>query len=100
MKSFLQYIRESNLSDADSINPSEHNNDEILEKIIKIAWKSHESEVKKLFKRLSEIDPEIKREFNKLKLDFISKPVSNSKDIEMIRPPVADTGGDLNNSNL
>lgn len=102
MKSFLDYVkfRETSIADPDAINPSENNNDEILEDIIKIAWKSNESEVRAFFKRLAQTNPEIEKHLKKLKKDTADFMKKSNKDIDMVRPPLADTGGDLNNSNL
>lgn len=103
MKSFSDYVkfRESvNNEDDEPINPSENNSESVLAELIKLAWSKHQPQVEKLFTRLSEIDSEIASKFKTIskKPSFSQNPQDN-KDVEIIRPPVADTGGDLNNSN-
>lgn len=103
MKSFSDYVkfRESvDNQDDEPINPSEDNSESILSELIKLAWSKHQPQVEKLFARLSEIDPEIASKFKTIsKKPHFSQNSQDNKDVEIIRPPVADTGGDLNNSN-
>jgi hypothetical protein len=104
MKSFSDYVkfRESDeFMNDEPINPSEDNSESILSELIKLAWSKHQPQVEKLFNKLSEIDPDIAVKYKKINKtsSFPQKQQQNNQDVEIIRPPVADTGGDLNNSN-
>lgn len=101
MKSFSDYIKIRESIEEEPINPSENDNDDNLNKLIKLSWDKHQPQVEKLFSKLSNIDPEIAIIFNKInkKSSFPQKINNDNRDVEMIRPPVSDTGGDLNHSN-
>lgn len=101
MKSFSDYIKIRESIEEEPINPSANDNDETLNKLIKLSWDKHQPQVEKLFNKLSEIDPEIAMIYNKInkKSSFPQKANNDNRDVEMIRPPVSDTGGDLNGSN-
>lgn len=104
MKSFSDYVklRESDESMNDEpINPSEDNSESILSELIKLAWDKYQPHVEKLFNKLSEIDPDIAVKYKKINKtsSFPQKQQQNNQDVEIIRPAVADTGGDLNGSN-
>lgn len=94
MISFKKYMQEN-----ESLLSTEDNENNILEKIIKIAWDKHTSKTKQFLHELSKLDSEIKLLFNKIKDVKITQDKEPLGPQDYVRPPIADTGFDASNQN-
>lgn len=100
MKTFSEYLKirenEDN-QEPSSLNPTESGNSSALFRMIRLAWKAHNSETNAFFKKLASFDPEIAEEYQRLDDSDLALPNrKKDSDQDEIRPPSADTGSGLN----
>ena len=96
MKSYADYIKLRESDESDSINPSETEDSNHLFRLIRLAWKAHQSKTREFFSKLAAIDSEIAAELEEIGDDFDIQQDKQRQDSMMdkdhVVKPSADRG--------